>query len=198
MFKQLSKSDRCGVGALVAIFVFMLSLEFAKSYPFFWFFAGVSITICMYYIVHSVISKPNTIREYNHSNQIGKVETIVKQYVYNRCSNGGVGSDMAASIILSDASRYILKNHQILTNHITSGKSARECAICLIMNLTATHISSGKYHIYRGVLDTLGPGLAMLKLFKSCVDELLHMGVITQEAANLNMNNLADSINEVG
>ena len=53
-----------------------------------------------------------------------------------------------------------------------------------IANISGDLVESGEYHIYRGVLNSMGPGKNLLRLFDQSTDFTLERGVIKQEFAD--------------
>ena len=59
-------------------------------------------------------------------------------------------------------------------------------------------LESGQYHIYRGVLNPMGPGEDLLKMFDATYDELVHMKAIDPGYANKQKAALRKNMKDVG
>jgi len=57
----------------------------------------------------------------------------------------------------------------------------RELVYTFVMNTAADFVESGEYHIYRGVVNPMGPGEDFVRIFNWSQDELLQMGATDEE-----------------
>ncbi len=60
---------------------------------------------------------------------------------------------------------------------VVGGESPRQWVYANIANIAGDQVESGQYHLYRGILNPLGPGKEFLKLFDIAVDELVRLGM---------------------
>jgi hypothetical protein len=67
-----------------------------------------------------------------------------------------------------------------------------------IINLTGDLLEAGNYHIYRGVLNPMGSGPDLLKLYDFGVDLLVQKGLIDKGRADGEKNGLRQNIKNVG
>jgi len=67
-----------------------------------------------------------------------------------------------------------------------------------IMNISGDLVESGKYHVYRGVLNSVGPGKNLLLLFDQTVDFTLARGFIDKKKAKRQKKNVRINIENVG
>jgi len=67
--------------------------------------------------------------------------------------------------------------------HESGGRTPREWVYSQIGNIAGNLLESGQYHIYRGVLNPMGPGNDLLKMFDATYDELLQMKAVDENYA---------------
>lgn len=79
---------------------------------------------------------------------------------------------------------------------VKQGVSPRVQVYNAITNLAGDLVESGHYHVYRGVLDTVGEEL--LRLFDLATDELVQLGTIDAKFAKKQKAELRKSIKSVG
>lgn len=80
----------------------------------------------------------------------------------------------------------------------SSGRAPREWVYSQIGNVAGDMLESGQYHIYRGVLNPMGPGEDLLKMFDAAYDELLQMKAVDADYANEQKAALRRNIQGVG
>jgi len=78
------------------------------------------------------------------------------------------------------------------------GTSPYQWAYSAIANVTGDLLESGQFHLYRAVLNPMGPGKNLLKLYDSAVDELVKMSVVDSDTANIEKKALRKNIRSVG
>lgn len=76
--------------------------------------------------------------------------------------------------------------------------SPHEIVYTTIAKVAAYHVGSGNYHIYRGVLNTMGPGEDLLKLFDLAIDELVKMDAIDSKQAKQHKKDVREEIEMMG
>ncbi|MGI6348252.1 MAG: hypothetical protein ACOXZ1_03630 [Patescibacteria group bacterium] len=77
--------------------------------------------------------------------------------------------------ILSDTKQFL--------DVVREGRSVRKYVYSMIANTSGDLAESGHYHIYRGVLNPMGPGEDLLKIFDAAMDELVRLGDTDAENA---------------
>ena len=80
----------------------------------------------------------------------------------------------------------------------SGGSTPREWVYSQIGNIAGNMLESGQYHIYRGVLNPMGPGEDLLNMFDSTYDELLQMKATELDYANKQKETLRENIQGVG
>lgn len=80
----------------------------------------------------------------------------------------------------------------------SGGRTPREWVYSQIGNIAGDMLESGQFHIYRGVLNPIGPGEDLLKMFDVTYDELLQMKAVTPEYATSQKDALRECIRGVG
>ena len=78
------------------------------------------------------------------------------------------------------------------------GRTPREWVISQIGNVAGNLLVSGHYHIYRGVLNPLGPGPDLLKMFDETYDELVQMKSLNPEYAKKQKEVLRQNLQDEG
>lgn len=68
----------------------------------------------------------------------------------------------------------------------------------VIANISGDMVESGRYHIYRGVLNPMGPGENLLKIFDFAMDELVKIGEMNKEHAEAQKKAIRENIKNVG
>jgi len=77
--------------------------------------------------------------------------------------------------ILSDTKQFL--------DVVRKGRAVRKYVYSMIANTSGDLAESGHYHIYRGVLNPMGPGEDLLKIFDAAMDELVRLGDTDAENA---------------
>lgn len=76
--------------------------------------------------------------------------------------------------------------------------SPRRTAYSWINNVSGDMLESGKYHIYRGVLNELTGGDDLLKIFDISTDKLVEVGDMDKDKAEQHKKNIRDCIRSLG
>lgn len=104
----------------------------------------------------------------------------------------------AFRIVRKPIEKTILAKSHKFVNVIQNGVSPREWTYTAIAEVAGDLLGSGSYHIYRGVLNPLGPGNDLLKLFNAAIDELTKIGALDIKEAKAAKNAIRDNIKSVG
>ena len=104
----------------------------------------------------------------------------------------------AFSIIHKQVERMILANSHDIVAAVRKGRLSRQLILGLVSSLAGDHVESGDYHVYRGVLNPLGPGEDFIKIYDTTVDELVRMGVVEAEYAEKQKAALRENIETIG
>lgn len=80
----------------------------------------------------------------------------------------------------------------------SEGRTPREWVYSQIGNVAGDMLESGQYHIYKGVLNPMGLGKDLLKMFDDTYDELLQMKAIDSNYAEKQKAALRANIQSVG
>ena len=81
---------------------------------------------------------------------------------------------------------------------IQKGMTPRQWVYITIANIAGDLVESGNYHIYRGVLNPLGSGNDLLKLFDAAIDQLTQIGALDAKDAKKQKATIRDNIKSVG
>jgi hypothetical protein len=92
----------------------------------------------------------------------------------------------AFALVRRELEKYIRKNPDELVRTIqeSGGRTPREWVYCQIGNIAGDMLETGQYHIYRGVINPLGPGQDLLTMHDATCDELVLMKAVELEVAN--------------
>ena len=101
-------------------------------------------------------------------------------------------------IIKEELVPYLYKNSHILKDYIKNGHSVRGCVYNAIATIAQDHVTSGKYHMYRGVLSSMGPGPTLRKISEKAIELLVKEGSITQENSEQWKADIQEQISKVG
>lgn len=85
-----------------------------------------------------------------------------------------------------------------VVSEVKEGISPRHLVYFAIANFAGDHVESGAYHIYRGVLNSLGLGNDLLSLFDMAIDRLLEDSVISEKEAKEQKAGIRKNIKHVG
>ncbi len=106
---------------------------------------------------------------------------------------GGSGFDL----VREPVEKYLV-SHGKEYKETVSETSARQWVYSAVANTAGDFMESGHYHIYRGVLNPMGPGGDLLKLFDSTIDELVKMGALEAENAKKEKARLRKNMDQMG
>jgi len=81
---------------------------------------------------------------------------------------------------------------------IKQGETPRQWIYSTISNIAGDLVESGNYHIYRGVINPMGPGNELLKIYNKAIDKLVEMKVLDNERAKKEKDALQENIKSVG
>lgn len=101
-------------------------------------------------------------------------------------------------IVRNEIEKMILARANEFARMIQKGTSPRQWVWGAVANIAGDLIESGQYHIYRGVLNPLGPGEYLAQLFGVAVDELASMGTVDPDYARDQKAALWKNVGEVG
>ena len=104
----------------------------------------------------------------------------------------------AFKIVRNRVEDAIIRNCKNIVNQVKDGATPRELVYFSIANIAGDYIESGDYHIYRGVLNTLGPGPDFLILFDAAVDRLVEIGSVDKKEAEEQKTGIRENIKSVG
>lgn len=77
-------------------------------------------------------------------------------------------------------------------------KSSREWVYSWVVNIAGDLVESGQYHLYRGIINPMGPGNELLKIYNKAIDKLVEMKVLDSERAEKEKSALQENIKSVG
>jgi hypothetical protein len=92
----------------------------------------------------------------------------------------------------------ILENTRNVIKQVREGHSPRQYVYSMIANVSGDYVESGQCHMYRGVLDPMGIGGELLKIFDAAVDELVLIGAVDKDFAQEQKKGIRENIKTVG
>ena len=104
----------------------------------------------------------------------------------------------AFKMIRNIIEKAVLANSNGVAKKIRDGLSPRQSAYSMIANIAGDHVESGQYHIYRGVLNPMGIGEDLLKIFDAAVDEMVTISAVDKEYAEKQKKGIRENIKTVG
>ena len=93
---------------------------------------------------------------------------------------------------------HVLERSGEFIEMIRDGVEMRQWLVGFCSNIAGDMAESGKYHLYRGMLNPLGEGKDLLKIYNKLIDELLRMGEIESEFAKTQKEVIRENIRDVG
>jgi len=88
-------------------------------------------------------------------------------------------------------------NPSELVESINQGITLTQIVLTTIANVSGDMAESGKYHIYRGVLNPMH-GVGLIKIYNSAIDELVSRGIIDKSSGEAEIKGLLNNIKNVG
>jgi hypothetical protein len=111
----------------------------------------------------------------------------------------GFGFDCEAFRILRNRIQdAFLQDYSKVVSAVEEGISPRQQVYFAIANLAGDYLESGEYHLYRGILNPLGPGEDLLRLFDVSLDKLVQSGAIDDGDAKAQKTGIRECIESVG
>lgn len=101
-------------------------------------------------------------------------------------------------LVRGPVERLILSDQRQFTSMIGPEMSARQWVLAACCNVAGDILESGEFHVYRGMLDPMGPGPGLLKIFDKTVNALVSMGAATEEFADKQRMQLRKNLQSVG
>lgn len=81
---------------------------------------------------------------------------------------------------------------------VRKGRTVRKYIYSTIANISGDMVESGQYHIYRGVLNPMGLGEELLRIFDAAMDELVRLGDTDTGNAEKQKKAIRENIKSVG
>jgi hypothetical protein len=106
----------------------------------------------------------------------------------------GTGFDLVREHI----EKGIQENTSQFLEVVSKGRSVRKYVYSMIANISGDMVESGQYHLYRGVINPMGPGQNLLKIYDSAMDELVKLGDTNKENAETQKKAIRENIKTVG
>ncbi len=85
-----------------------------------------------------------------------------------------------------------------IVSMVKESESIHQTVYIMIANVAGDEVESGKHHMYRGVLDPLGDGNELLKIYNFALDELVKLGYVSKNVAKENKSAIQENIKDVG
>lgn len=85
-----------------------------------------------------------------------------------------------------------------VSKSIQDGIPVKELVYNSISNLAGDLVESGSFHLHRGLLNPIGPGPDLLKLYDDAMDKLVEFGAIEESFAKEQKSGIRTNIKSVG
>ncbi len=106
--------------------------------------------------------------------------------------------NLSFPLVIGHVRSMILAQPEKFVSIIQKGQTPRAWVYSAIANVASDLAESGNYHLYRGMLNPIGPGGGLFKLYSAAVDELVHLGVVDESSAKEHKAQVAHNIGQVG
>ena len=114
-----------------------------------------------------------------------------------RYDSEGIFHSYAVDDVFKQAKKIIRADKKDVVEGIAKdGRDPAEIALTALWNVSNQVVSSGRYHVYRGILTDQGKGY--LYAYKKTVDVLLDKGFIDKEEAKSNRKSIKENIKSAG
>ena len=133
----------------------------------------------------------------NILNKVIKPAEIKEAYEILNNLEGNFSSN-AFHLIKEPIKKTLNKHPKEIVELIKKGQSVKEWVLSAIANLSGDFIESGQYHLYRGVVNPMGPGGELIKIYNKAIDKLVEMDSVTAEEAEVQKSVLQENITTVG
>jgi len=104
----------------------------------------------------------------------------------------------AFEMVKNQIEELILSRTQEFVQLVQKGTSPRQWIYSIMANISGDLVESGRFHVYRGLLNPVGLGEDLLKLFDASVDELVRIDAIDQTKADKQKSAIRENIKDVG
>ena len=105
----------------------------------------------------------------------------------------------AFKIVRDDVEKLLAEVADDIAGLIRNGDmTPRQCLYSSIATISENHVSSGQYHLHRGVLNPMGMGDDLLKIFDGASDELKIMGFVDEKETKERKDDVREQIKHVG
>ncbi len=111
---------------------------------------------------------------------------------------GELGGPLAIELVILPIRRHITENLSDFRAMVGRGTSPAAWVLGAIANTSGDHVESGRHHVYRGVLDPMGPGPVLVRIFDEALSQLVDLGAIDADAADQNRSALRENIKREG
>lgn len=101
-------------------------------------------------------------------------------------------------LVRNEIEQIIFTRSDEFVKMVQNGVQIRQWLYGAIANTAGNLAESGKYHLYRGVINPIGEGKDLIKLFDIFTDELVKMGYVDSISATNVKQSLRESIKTVG
>lgn len=101
-------------------------------------------------------------------------------------------------LVRNEIEQIIFTRSDEFVKMVQNGVQIRQWLYGVIANTAGDLAESGKYHLYRGVINPIGEGKDLIKLFDIFTDELVKMGAVDRLSATNVKQSLRENIKTVG
>jgi len=104
----------------------------------------------------------------------------------------------AFQLVRNYVEKILLAKPEEFVSVVQNGMPPRQWIYTTIANIAGDLLESGSYHIYRGVLNPLGLGPDLLKLFDAAIDELTKLEALDTKRAEIEKEAIRENMKGAG
>ncbi len=128
--------------------------------------------------IKAVGLRPKSRRTAQKSREVQQALAVLEEAERKFVHQGLFDSD-AFDLVTGPIEKALLERPLALEQLLKEARGTpREWVYAQISNIAGDHLESGRFHLYRGLLNSLGPGHALLRISYGSLDELVALGHI--------------------
>lgn len=101
-------------------------------------------------------------------------------------------------IVKDHIKRKVKLNSREIKELLARGKNLKIWALDTILSVSQNLLTSGEYHLYRGVINPTGAGFGLIDIFETALRKLVEINQITEANAQLLRGTLTNQIGQAG
>ncbi len=106
--------------------------------------------------------------------------------------------DSDQKLVFEQVKKAILDDKSKYAESLKQAPNIKQWILSEVANRAGDLVETGQYHLHRGILNPMGPGPTLLKIYEYCLKELVNIEAITEENAEEEKRALMQNIRSVG